>query len=218
MAAEFTNRTEAGRALAKKLNAYAGAQNVLVLALPRGGVPVGYEVAEALKVPLDIVLVRKIGVPYQPELAMGAIVSGGGYTLNRDVVDELQITSDEFSAEVQRESEELHRRERLYRAKRPPIETTGKTLIVVDDGIATGSSMRAAIMGLRREKPAKIIAAIPVAPAESVVELAQAADEVVCLLAPEPFRAVGQHYMNFGQVGDTEVRELLDKSARRTAA
>lgn len=218
MAAEFTNRTEAGRALAKKLSAFAGAQNVLVLALPRGGVPVAYEVAEALKVPLDIVLVRKIGVPYQPELAMGAIVSGGGYTVNRDVVDELQITSDQFGAEVQRESEELHRRERLYRAKRPPLQAAGKTLIVIDDGIATGSSMRAAILGLRRERPAKIIAAVPVAPADAVVALAQVADEMVCLLTPDPFRAVGLHYMNFGQVGDTEVRELLEKSAHRTAA
>lgn len=218
MAAEFTNRTQAGRALARALLRYAERPEVLVLALPRGGVPVGYEVAEALKAPLDILLVRKIGAPRQPELAMGAIASGGGYTINREVVEQLHVTSAQFGAVLEREWEELHRRERLYRSGRPPIDTSGKTLIVVDDGLATGSTMRAAIEALRREEPARIVVAVPVAPEETRLELEAVADEVVCLLTPERFHAVGLHYLNFGQVSDAEVRELLAESARRTAA
>ena len=218
MAAEFANRTEAGRALARKLGEFAGRSDVLVLALPRGGVPVAYEVAESLKAHLDVLLVRKIGVPEQPELAMGAIASGGGYTINREVVDEMHITAAEFGAVLQRESEELRRRERVYRRNRPPIEIAGKTVIVVDDGLATGSTMRAAVAALRRMQPAYIIVAVPVAPADTVYRLEALADRVVCLLVPEPFSAVGLHYMNFGQVGDSEVRELLEKNARRTAA
>lgn len=218
MAAEFANRTEAGRALAHKLGEFAGRSDILVLALPRGGVPVAYEVAEALKAPLDVLLVRKIGVPEQPELAMGAIASGGGYTINREVVDEMHVTAAEFGAVLQRELEELHRREQVYRRNRPPVVIADKTVIVVDDGLATGSTMRAAVAALRRLQPARIVVAVPVAPADTLYRLEALADEVICLLTPEPFSAVGLHYMNFGQVGDSEVRELLAKNAQRRAA
>jgi putative phosphoribosyl transferase len=218
MTAEFANRSEAGRALARKLGEFAGRKDVLVLALPRGGIPVGYEVAEALKAPLDILLVRKIGAPRQPELAMGAIASGGGYTINREVVDEMHVTASEFGAVLQREAAELHRRERVYRRNRPPIDVADKVTVVVDDGLATGSTMRAAVAALQRLRPARIIVAVPVAPADTQMRLEALADEVICLISPEPFGAVGVHYMNFGQVGDNEVRELLERNARRTAA
>jgi putative phosphoribosyl transferase len=218
MAAEFANRIEAGRALALKLGEFAGRNDILVLALPRGGVPVAYEVAEALKAHLDVLIVRKIGAPRQPELAMGAIASGGGYTVNREVLDEMHVTAAEFGAAVQREWDELHRREQVYRPHRAPIEVANKTVIVVDDGLATGSTMRVAPAALRRLQPARIVVAVPVAPADTLYRLEALADRVICLVTPEPFGAVGVHYMNFGQVGDAEVRQLLEENARRRAA
>ena len=214
---EFADRREAGRALAGLLEQYANRADVVVLALPRGGVPVGFEIASALKVPLDVIVVRKIGVPYHRELAMGAVARGGIYTVNRDVVDALGISNDDFLATMHEEFEELRRRETLYRQGRPSPNLTGKIVILVDDGLATGSSMRAAIDAVRAQKPAKVVVAVPIAPIEAREELLQLADEVICAYTPRPFIAVGAHYRNFGQVGDLEVAELLEK-ARSTGA
>lgn len=209
----FGDRREAGRSLAALLTGYARRSDALVLALPRGGVPVGYEVARALEVPLDIFVVRKVGVPHHRELAMGAIASGGSYTVNRDVLSALAISSAEFFAALQQEFEELRRRESLYREGRPSPELREKTVILVDDGVATGSSMRVAIEAIRAQKPAKIVVAVPVAPREACEELRRVADEVVCASMPDTFIAVGAHYRDFGQVDDLAVAGLLEESA-----
>jgi putative phosphoribosyl transferase len=214
---EFADRREAGRALAGLLVQYANRRDVVVLALPRGGVPVAFEIASALKAPLDVIVVRKIGVPYHRELAMGAVASGGAYTVNRDVTEALGITSADFLATMQEEFEELKRRESLYRQGRPSPDLAEKIVILVDDGLATGSSMRVAIDAVRAQTPAKVVVAVPVAPIEAREELGGIADEVVCVSTPRPFIAVGAHYREFGQVSDQEVSELLEK-ARRTAA
>jgi erythromycin esterase-like protein/predicted phosphoribosyltransferase len=213
----FRDRRDAGRVLAGLLEHYRGREDVIVLGLPRGGVPVAYEVATALGAPLDIFVVRKLGAPGREELAMGAIASGGAVVLNEDVIRGLQISTDAIREVAQREARELMRREREYREGRPMPELTGKTVIVVDDGLATGSSMRAALQALRKLQPARIVVAIPAAPASTVEELRAEVDEVVCAMTPSPFYAVGQSYWEFGQTTDEEVRDLL-RAAATTAA
>jgi predicted phosphoribosyltransferase len=210
--ARFANRSEAGKEVATKLMKYANRGDVLILALPRGGVPVAYEVARALRAPLDVFLVRKLGVPGHEELAMGAIASGGVRVLN----DEVAIYFDEaaIDAVAAREEEELKRRERLYRGDQPAPDVRGRTVILVDDGLATGSTMRAAAAALRKLQPAKIIVAVPVAAPETCDEFRSEVDEVVCAVTPEPFMAVGLWYEDFSQTSDEEVRELLEKAAR----
>lgn len=181
----------------------------MVLALPRGGVPVGYEVASALGAPLDVFLVRKLGVPDREELAMGAIAGGGVVVVNDDAVRGLGIPPELIEQAARRESAELERREREYRQERPLPEATGKTVLLVDDGLATGSTMRAAVLALRQRDPARIVVAVPTAPEPTCAELAKVAEEVVCATTPSPFRAVGQSYRDFTQTTDDEVRQLL---------
>ena len=203
---QFSDRRDAGRLLAKKLTAYAHDPNVVVLGLPRGGVPVAYEIALALGARLDVFEVRKLGVPGHEELAMGAIGSGGEYYLNARVIEEFGISRDQIDRLLARERQELERREKLYRDSRPRPNVAGKTVILVDDGIATGSSMNAAVAALHRQHPAHVVVAIPVAPVESLEELRSAVDDVVCWATPEPFYAVGAAYEDFPQVSDDEVR------------
>jgi putative phosphoribosyl transferase len=205
----FRDRADAGRLLAERLSHYAGRDDVLVLGLPRGGVPVAAEVARALGAPLDVFLVRKLGLPGQEELAMGAIASGGARVLNEELVETLGIPEALIDAVAAREEEELRRRERLYRGERPPPEVEGKTVILVDDGLATGSSMRAAVAALRRLRPARIVVAVPTAPVSTCEELRPEVDELVCARTPQPFDAVGIWYENFNQTTDEEVRRLL---------
>jgi predicted phosphoribosyltransferase len=188
---------------------YAGRDDVIVLALPRGGVPVGYEVAQALNVPLDVYLVRKLGVPGWPELAMGAIATGGVVVLNEDVVHQFQIPDAQIDAVAAIEREELQRRDRIYREGLPPSDLHDRTVILVDDGLATGSTMRAAIAALRRQGPARIVVAVPVGASATCAEFRTQADEVVCAMTPEPFQAVGLWYSDFTQTTDEEVRDLL---------
>ncbi len=208
----FTDRFEAGRRLADELSAYAGRSDVLVLALPRGGVPVGYEVARALHAPLDVFLVRKLGVPGQEELAMGAIATGGVRVLNDEVVRKLRLPPRVIDAVARRENAELHRREWLYRDDRPLPDVRGKIVILVDDGLATGSTMRAAVAALRQQGPARIMVAVPVGAPETCSELKAEADDVVCVAMPEPFYAVGLWYEDFSQTSDAEVRHLLERA------
>jgi putative phosphoribosyl transferase len=205
----FRDRADAGRRLAAKLTAYAGRSDVLVLALPRGGVPVGFEVAQALRAPLDVFLVRKLGVPGREELAMGALASGGVSVINEDVVRTLGISDRVIAAAAEREEEELRRRERAYRDDRPSPNVRGRTIILVDDGLATGSTMRAAVAALRKLRPARIVAAVPVGAVETCAELGNEADEMICASTPAPFHAVGLWYDDFSQTTDDEVRALL---------
>ena len=205
----FRNRTDAGRQLAEKLAAYANRPGVLVLALPRGGVPVGVEVARALGAPLDVFLVRKLGVPGYEELAMGAVATGGVRVLNDEIVRGLGISDHEIDAAAARELQELARRERLYRGDRPPPDIAGRTVILVDDGLATGATMRAAIASVRQQQPARIVVAVPTASPDTCEALKAEADDVVCAMTPEPFLAVGHWYEDFMQTTDDEVRELL---------
>jgi putative phosphoribosyl transferase len=213
----FKNRIEAGKALAERLSAYANRPDILVLGLPRGGAPVAYEVATALNAPLDIFVVRKLGVPGHEELAMGALATGGARTLNRDVIQYLRIPDEVVDAVAEREERELERRERLYRGDRPAHSPRDRITILVDDGLATGSSMRAAVRATRQRQPASIIVAIPVAASETCDDLSAEADEVVCLYTPEPFYAVGLWYEDFSQTTDEEVRELLAKAENKLA-
>lgn len=206
----FANRTEAGKLLATRLTRYGGRRDTLVMALPRGGVPVAFEIARALCAPIDVFLVRKLGLPGQEELAMGAIASGGVKVLNRDVVGYLNIPEMTINAVARKEQQELERRERLYRGDSPPAEVRGKTVILVDDGLATGSTMRAAIAALKNLGPDRIVVAVPVAPPSTINELFREVDEVVCILTPEDFRGVGRWYQDFSQTTDQEVRSLLD--------
>ena len=208
---KFRDRADAGRELAGQLAHYAGRSDVLVLALPRGGVPVGYEVAEVLGAPLDVFLVRKLGVPGHEELAMGAIASGGVRVLNERVVRPLGITDAVIKAVEAEERRELERRESAYRGSRPPIDVHGQTVILVDDGLATGASMRAAVVALRRLEPARIVVAVPVGAPDTCAELEKEADEVVCVSEPEPFFGVGMWYRDFSPTTDDEVRELLSR-------
>jgi putative phosphoribosyl transferase len=214
----FRDRVEAGRMLANALRDYANRQDVLILALPRGGVPVGYEVAKALGAPLDIFLVRKLGVPGGEELAMGAIASGDIKVLNEEVIRMEGISDHDIESVYAREREELRRRELAYRGHAAPPQIRDKTVILVDDGIATGSTMRAAVTALRRQRPSKLIVAVPTAPRSSCAALRSLADEVVAVMTPEPFFAVSQSYEIFGQTSDEEVRELFERSKRRFKA
>jgi predicted phosphoribosyltransferase len=205
----FRNRTDAGRQLAEKLAAYANRPDGLVLALPRGGVPVGCEVARALGAPLDVFLVRKLGVPGYEELAIGAVATGGVRVLNDEIVRGLGISDHEIDAAAARELQELARRERLYRGDRAPPDVAGRTVILVDDGLATGATMRAAIRASRQQQPARIVVAVPTASTDTSETLKTEADDVVCAMTPEPFFAVGHWYEDFTQTTDDEVRELL---------
>lgn len=207
----FRNRSDAGRRLAAELTAYAEREGVLVLALPRGGVPVGFEVARALKAPLDVFLVRKLGVPGHEELAMGAIASGGIRVINPEVVGQLGISDDILDAVAADELQELERRERVYRGDRPAPAVRGRTVILVDDGLATGSSMRAAVAALRRQQPERLVVAVPVAAPDTCAAFQREADEAICVQTPEPFYAVGAWYEDFSQTTDDEVRELLEQ-------
>jgi predicted phosphoribosyltransferase len=209
----FRDRSEAGRKLAVRLSAYANRPDVMVLALPRGGVPVGLEVAQALHAPLDVFLVRKLGVPGQEELAMGAIASGGVRVLNGALVRALGVPKETIAAVVDRELRELERRERAYRDERPAPDVRGRTIILVDDGLATGSTMRAAVAALRKQGPARIVVAVPVGAVETCAGLQAKADEVVCVYTPDPFYAVGAWYRDFSQTTDEEVRDLLNRAA-----
>lgn len=211
----FRDRAEAGRALATRLMGFAGRGDVVVLALPRGGVVVGNEVALALNAPLDVFVVRKLGTPGQPELAMGAIASGGVIVLNPDVVHGLNISDELIRAVAAREQQELDRREHEYRGNRPPLPLRQQAVILVDDGLATGSTMRAAVAAVRDCDPASIVVAVPVAAAPTCNELRSQSevDHVVCLATPDHFQAVGQWYREFPQVSDEQVRELLQQAA-----
>jgi putative phosphoribosyl transferase len=211
----FANRTKAGQELAMHLRKYANRDDVIVLGAPRGGVPVAFEVATELRAPLDVFVLRKLGVPGREELAFGAIASGGVRTLERDIVEGLGITGLDIQRVTRAEEQELERRERAYRGGRPPLDVSGLTVILVDDGIATGSSMRAAIRALRQMKPARIVIAVPIAPVSTCNRLQSEADELVCLAMPQPFYGVGQFYGDFSQVSDEEVKELLDAAAQR---
>jgi putative phosphoribosyl transferase len=205
----FADRREAGRALADRLADLANRNDIVVLALPRGGVPVAFEVARALHAPLDVFLVRKLGVPGHEELAMGAIASGGIRVLNEDVVRWYGIPAPIIDDVAQREQAELERRELAYREGREPIDVSGRTVLIVDDGLATGSSMRAAVRAVRTRQPARVVVAVPVGAPDTCRELSETADEVVCARTPEPFSAVGLWYHDFSQTTDEEVRELL---------
>ncbi len=212
MIERYRDRPDAGRALAARLQAYAGRPDVLVLALPRGGVPVAAEVASALGAPLDVYVVRKLGVPGHEELAMGAIATGGVLVLNPDVVQALNIPGRVIEEAADAERRELVRRERLYRDDRPPPDVSGKTVILVDDGLATGSTMRAAVAALRAQHPDRIVIAVPVASPEACRQLADEADEIVCAITPPNFYAVGAWYEDFAQTTDDEVRELIARA------
>ena len=215
MRTQFHNRTEAGQLLAEKLITYLNQPDVLVLGLPRGGVPVASEVAKALNVPLDVFVVRKLGLPHHPELAMGAIASGGVRVFNSDVVNSLRIPDEVIDAVSAQEFAELQRREKAYRDDLPSPDVEGKTVILVDDGIATGSTMLASIAALRQLNVARILVATPVVPASAYYEIRRVADEVVAVMMPEDFYAVGQWYEDFSQTSDDEVRQLLAEAARR---
>lgn len=214
----FHNRFHAGQLLAERLAAYAGLSGVLVLALPRGGVPVAYQIARALGAPLDVWVVRKLGAPQQPELAIGAIAPGGIQILDSSLIGTLGIPQEDLNQIVARERAELDRRLAAYRGNRHSVEVRGKTVLVVDDGLATGASMRAAIESLRPLAPARIVAAVPVADPRVCHRLAKEADEVVCLYTPPHLDSVGQWYEDFSQTTDNEVRELLTRSAQSNAA
>lgn len=205
----YKDRYDGGRVLASKLAGYANRPDLLVLALPRGGVPVAFEVARALHAPLDVFLVRKLGVPGREELAMGAIASGGTCILNREVMEVLQIPKQVLDAVTELEWEELTRREHLYRDDRPAPQVAGHTVILVDDGLATGATMRAAATALRQQKPARLVIAVPVAAPSTGAEFRSEVDEIVCAATPEPFYAVGFWYEDFSPTSDQEVRDLL---------
>jgi putative phosphoribosyl transferase len=213
--AVFQDRAEAGRVLADRLAGYADSSEVVVLALPRGGVPVGFQVARSLGAPLEVLSVRKLGVPGREELAMGAIASDGTQVINQHIVHELGIAEDTLQAVAAAEQQELERRERTYRAQRPRPALTGKVVIVVDDGLATGATMWAAVAAIRRQRPARVVVAVPVAAASTCRKLEQAVEEVICASTPALFVAVGQAYRDFGQTTDAEVCALLD-AARAT--
>jgi predicted phosphoribosyltransferase len=214
MSALFQNRRQAGRQLAASLQEYANRPGVLVLALPRGGVPVGYELARALRVPLDVFVVRKLGVPGHEELAMGAIAAGGIRILNAEVVRHLGIPEGVIARVAAAEQKELERREQIYRDARAAPVVQGRTVILVDDGLATGSTMRAAVAAVRQQRPAKIVVAVPVAAASTCEEFKLEVDRLVCGLTPEPFHGVGEWFEDFSQTTDEEVRDLLDLASK----
>jgi len=208
----FENRRDAGKQLAKELSEFKGQNDAIVLGLPRGGIPVAYEVAKALELPLDVFIVRKLGVPGQPELAMGAIASGDIKVMNESVVRNAGISDQQIEEVAHKEKEELKKREKAYRGARPDIDLQGKTVLIVDDGLATGASMRAAISALREHNPKKIIAAIPTAPRDTCQEFESEVDQIICLRTPSPFWGVGGSYQNFSQTTNEEVRTFLNKA------
>jgi predicted phosphoribosyltransferase len=213
----FQDRYEAGRALGDELKEYADRPDVVVLGLPRGGVPVASEVARVLNSPLDVFVVRKLGVPGQEELAMGAVATGGIVVVNRDIVEALHIPAFVVEAAAEVETENILRRERLYRGTSADLDVAGRTVILVDDGLATGATMSAAVMAVKELHPARVVIALPVVPKESVDELKSVADQVVFVEAPSPFFSVGQWYVEFGAIADEEVRALLSGHAARGA-
>ena len=208
----FPDRAEAGRQLAEKLEKYAGLDDVIELGLPRGGVPVAYEVAKRLRAPLDVFIVRKLGVPGFEELAAGAIASGGVRVLNEDVMRAIPYADVAIQAVTAKETVELQRREQIYREGRPAPDLRGNVVMLVDDGLATGATMRAAVKALRQSGAAKIVVAVPVGPPDTCREIAQEADETICLSTPEFFQAVGQYYEDFSQTSDDDVRKLLTRA------
>lgn len=214
----FTDRTEAGRQLGEALVGYRGRTDLLVLALPRGGVPVAAEVARQLEAPLDLMLVRKLGVPTQPELAMGAIATGGAQVLNAEIIQALSISKQQLDCVTESEQRELERREQSYRGERPAPELTGRCVILVDDGLATGASMRVAVDAAAAQGPAELVVAVPVASSDAVALVEQQASHVVALAIPEPFVGVGRWYEAFTQTTDAEVRTLLDEAWQREPA
>lgn len=213
----FQDRKDAGRQLAYRLKPYAGRSDVQILALPRGGVPVAAEVARALNLPLDILVVRKLGVPEQRELAMGAIAAGGGRVLNDEIIRVLEIPPSVIERVAEIEGRELARRERAYRGLRPAPVLTNRTVILIDDGLATGATMRAAILAVRAQGPAEVIVAVPVGATETCEALSRVADQVICLRMPEPLEAIGYWYRNFAQTTDAEVSDLLEAAAARAS-
>jgi len=216
-AMNFLNRVDAGRRLAKKLGAYARRKDVLVLGIPRGGVPVAFQVAAELEAPLDVFVVRKLGVPGREELAFGAIATGGIRVVDPQIVEEARISDLEIELIVAKQRQELDRRERLYRGGRPPLNLKDKTVILVDDGIATGASTRAAILALRQLKPASIVLAAPIAPASTCRHLRPEVHDLICLDTPVPFYAIGEFYDDFSQVSDEEVTTLLQCNSEQRA-
>jgi predicted phosphoribosyltransferase len=206
----FADRAEAGRLLAAELATLKLPSNAIVLALPRGGLPVGLEVAKMLRAPLDVVIVRKLGVPWQPELAMGAIASGSIQTLDQDVIRALGISREEIDAVIDKEKTELERREKLYRKSRPTLDLRGRTVLLVDDGLATGSTMLVAARYVRSLKPGRTLIAVPVASVQACQRLKEEADDCICLATPESFGAVGEWYADFPQVNDSEVQRFLE--------
>ncbi|MEH2150070.1 phosphoribosyltransferase [Nostoc sp.] len=210
----FKDRRFAGQVLAKELTAYANRPDVVVLGLPRGGVPVGFEVAKALNAPLDVLVVRKLGVPDQEELAMGAIASGGVRIVNKYIISLVKISDEVIAKVAVQEERELERRERLYRGNRPFPDLQGRIVILVDDGLATGATMWAAVVAVRKQQPAQIVIAIPVAAPETCQELEVEVDEIVCVSTPSPFHSVGLWYEDFPQTTDEEVCDLLAKAAK----
>jgi putative phosphoribosyl transferase len=205
----FRNRTEGGQVLAGLLQKHSKDPDTIVLGLPRGGLPVAYEVAKSLKAPLDVFVVRKLGVPGHEELAMGAVASGGIRYLNQSVIDAIRIDSRTIDAVSAIEEAEIRRRDRLYRGHQPPLDVRGKNVILVDDGLATGSTMRAAIAALRQQQPTRIVVAVPAGSVDVCEEIGREADEAICASTPEPFNSVGQWYQDFSQTTDAEVRDLL---------
>ncbi len=205
----FKNRSDAGKRLAAKLQAYANRPNAVVLGLPRGGIPVAFEVAAKLGLPLDVLVVRKLGVPGHEEFAMGAIASGGIRVLNEEIIQSLNIPRETIESVTKNQGEELKRREQVYRSDRPRLDVRGLTVILVDDGLATGATMRAAVHALRKQKPASIIVAVPAAAPEACEELGDEADDIICAITPDPFFSVGSWYEDFSQTTDEKVSQLL---------
>jgi putative phosphoribosyl transferase len=214
---QFRDRAEAGQLLALRLAHYADRNDVLVLALPRGGLPVAFEIAQSIHAPLDVFLVRKIGVPGYEELAMGAVATGNVHVLHSDLVQALRISQSMVEAAIARELQELDRREKVYRRSRPSPDVGGRTVILVDDGLATGSTMQAAVAALKQQQPARIVVAVPVAPREACEEFKAEVDEVVCAETPESFYAVGLSFENFTQLNDDEVRNILERAEQQAA-
>ena len=208
----FQDRREAGQALAKELSDYADREDVVVLGLPRGGVPVAFEVSEALDVPLDVFVVRKLGLPRNPELAMGAIASGDVRVMNDEVLRRSSVSDEEIEGVVEEERDKLEEREKIYRGARPRIDLEGKTVLLVDDGLATGATMRAAVNALRKHDPAKVVVAVPTAPPETCSEFEDRVDEILCLETPRSFMGVGGSYRDFSQTTNEEVRDLLERA------
>ena len=218
MLGRYHNRVEAGRRLATALAEYGDLPDVLVLALPRGGVPIGAEVARALHAPLDVFIVRKLGVPSHPELAMGAIASGGVRIIDHSMMEQFGVTEAELAAVAAAEAQELERRERLYREGRPTPDVAGRTVILVDDGLATGATMKAATTALRAQQPGRLVVAVPIAAPETCAAMRELVDEIVCAATPEPFLAVGMWYEDFSETSDEQVRELLAMAAQALPA